>query len=487
MGKDTANKQSDTHHFPPVVAVLGHVDHGKTTLLDAIRKTSIADREFGGITQGIGASSVEIVYDGKKRQITFIDTPGHEAFGKMRSRGAKAADIGLLIVSAVDGVKPQTRESIQLLKDAQIPLIAVLTKVDLPTKNIEKIKQEIIREDILLEGFGGDVPVIEVAAPTGQNVKELLDLILLVSEVRKTDADVDPKGALKAIVIESKKDQRTGSKATVIVKNGTIRARDEVDCEGHAFRVRTIIDDKGAHIQEASIGQGVEIIGMEEVLPVGGIVSAKGEAVEKKEALTTEPKRDIVYHRPEDAEGISLILCADTQGSLEAIIAALPEGVRVVASKTGEITEADVLQAKATSAIVIGFNSRIRPDVQKLAFAEKILIKNYKIIYEMLDELTDVIEGKKLAALEVILGTAKILAKFPYEKTEAFGVGIVDGRLARGDKVRIMHGDDTVGETTIKSLRVGKNPVTKIDKGEAGLIFAHELDITIGDMLISVA
>lgn len=474
--------------FPPVVAVLGHVDHGKTSLLDAVRKSSIADREFGGITQAIGASSIETMYENKKRKITFIDTPGHEAFTKMRSRGAQAADIGLLIVSSADGVMPQTRESIQMLKAAQIPFIVVLTKSDLATKNPEKVKQQLLRENIILEGYGGDVPVIEISARTGQNIKELLDLILLVNELRNSDKQPSATSPVEAIVIESKLDSRAGAKATVIVKNGTIRPRDELACEGTVFRVRGLIGYNGEQLKEVSVGDGVELLGTEKMLSVGSIVTSKAQAAPAPEP---EPElsghRELVYQRKEEDTGLSLILCADTQGSLEAIIYSLPEEVKVLSQKTGEITEADVLLAKSTGALVLGFNIKIRPDVQKLAFTEKVLVKNYKIIYEMLDEISDVLEGKALAQLEVILGQAKVLAIFPYEKTFAYGISVVEGRVARGDRVRVMRGETVVGETTMHSLRVGKNSTSKVEKGhEAGIVLNSKLDITIGDMLLCV-
>lgn len=488
MDKRTTTKQETKLHFPPVVAVLGHVDHGKTTLLDAIRKSSVANREFGGITQAIGASSVEIVFDGQKRRITFIDTPGHEAFSNMRSRGAQAADIGLLIVSSVDGVMPQTRESIQLLKEAEIPFIVVLTMSDLPGKNLEKVKQQIIRENIILEGYGGDVPVIDVSAKTDHNIRELLDLILLVSDMKGVNELADAEGQFKAIVIESKRDLRIGPKSTIIIKNGTIHIREELQCEGKVFRVRTVINDLGKPMQTATIGDGVELLGPEEVLPVGGIVTDKNiQFTAKDQPADFNSTEEFVYHKPKDSEGLTVIITADTQGSLEAILATLPKGITIVSSKTGEITENDVLRAKATNAIVLSFNTKIRSEVEKLAFVEKVLVKSYKIIYEMLDEIADVLEGKRQMNVEHILGKAKILARFPFEKTHAFGISLLEGRIARNDRVRIMRGENVIGETTIQSLRVGKNSESKVTKGEAGLVLAHDLDITIGDMILSVS
>lgn len=485
--KQPTKNESVKQFFPPVVAVLGHVDHGKTSLLDAIRKTSRAIREYGGITQSIGASSIETTYENKKRRITFIDTPGHEAFSNMRSHGATAADIGLLVVSSVDGIKPQTKESIQLLVTAQIPIIAVLTMSDLPTKNPDRVKQELIRENVLLEGFGGDVPVIEVSAKANHNIKELLDLILLVAELKGISEKARQDGDLEAIVIESKRDPRAGTKATVIVKNGTIALKDEVSCEGQIFRVRMLLDELQKPVTKASVGEGVEILGSSEILPVGGVVRPKtfeAKPIDKPEPISLE---NFVYHKVKDSEGLSLILTADTQGSLEAIVQALPKGVSLVSARAGEISEADILQAKAVGAIALSFNTKIRSEVERLAFAEKVLVKSYKIIYEMLDELSEVLEGKRQMNLETILGKGKILASFPYEKRIAYGVSLLEGRLAKNDKIRIMRKDQAIGETTIQSLRVGKNPMPKVMKGEAGLVLAQDLDITIGDMIISFA
>lgn len=482
MADNTNTAQS--HLFPPVVAVLGHVDHGKTTLLDAIRQTSIAEREHGGITQKIGASSVEIMHEGKPARITFIDTPGHEAFSKMRSRGAQAADIGLLIVSAVDSVMPQTRESIQVLKQSGIPYIVVLTKADLPTKNTEKVKQQLMAENVLLEGYGGDIPVIEVSAKTNLNVKELLDLILLVQELHHEQAaPVAPDAPLRAIVIESRLDQKSGPRATVIVKNGTLKPREEIYTEDGMFKVRSLLDERGKPLQSATIGEAAEVIGFLKVPPVGCMLTDRQETLAaKKETPSTSAQP---YSPNANADELPIILVADSQGSLEAIVAALPEKVRLISQKTGEITEADVLLAKSTGAFAIGFNTKIRPEVAKLARTEKVLMKNYTIIYELLDEIADVIAGKELEMMEQIYGAAKVLAKFPYEKTFALGISVLEGRVAKGDKARLMRGEEVLGETQVSTLRVGKNPTSRVEQGhEAGITINPTLDFQVGDVLV---
>lgn len=463
--------------FPPVVAVLGHVDHGKTTLLDSVRKTSIAQREHGGITQRIGTSSVEIEHEGEKRRITFIDTPGHEAFVKMRGRGALAADIGLLIVSQVDGVMPQTKESISLLKNSGIPYIAVLTKSDAQQKNPEKVKQQLVKEEVMLEGYGGDVPVIEVSARDNVNIKELLDLILLVNDLHQKPSEISSNSPFSAIVIESKQDPKSGPKATAIIKNGKISVRDEITTGEVAGKVRSLISDSGKQVTEATVGEGVEILGFERVPEVGSQVY-KG--MEKKEEEKTEK-------RPaKNEEGIiSIILVADTFGSLEAIYASLPPKINVILKKTGDITSADVLLAKSTGSLVLGFNIKLKPDVVKLALTEKVLVKNYTIIYEMLDEIKDVVDGKALSLLEEVYGTAQVLAEFPFDKNKVMGIRVLEGRVAKGDKARIERGDEVVGEGYVNSVRVGREQTSKVEAGsEAGIIIGPAIDFELGDMVI---
>lgn len=485
MAKNEAAQQQ----FPPVVAVLGHVDHGKTTLLDAIRKSSIAQREKGGITQKIGASSVEIMHDGKERWITFIDTPGHEAFTKMRSRGAQAADISLLVVSAVDGVKPQTKESIEALKATKTPFIIVLTKADLPTKNSEKVKQELMHEQIKLEEYGGDTPVMEVSAKTNLNIKELLDLILLMFDLHKKPTyseDISIEKPLEAVVIESKLDVRAGPLATVIVKNGKIQVREDLQIDGQIFKVRTLFDTNGKPVQSAIVGDAVEVLGFTSVPSVGSLLTAKNNESVSTQEEKKPLKRELQYTKEEEHKGISIILIADTQGSLEAIIHALPEGIKLVKQKTGEVNDADILMAKSTGSIVLSFNTKLKPDIISLAFSEKVLLRNYEIIYELLDEVKDALEGKIQSQMEQIFGSAKVLAKFPFEKTFAFGISVLDGRIARGDHLRILREDETIGEVTINSLRIGKNTTSKVEKGhEAGIVLNGGLDIQVGDMILS--
>jgi translation initiation factor IF-2 len=475
-------KTKDIIQYPPVVAVLGHVDHGKTTLLDAIRKTNIAQREHGGITQKIGASTIEIEHEGNKRKITFIDTPGHEAFSKMRGRGAQAADIGLLIISAVDGVMPQTRESILLLKASKIPFIVVLTKSDSPEKNSEKVRQQLLKEEVMLENFGGDVPSIEVSAKTGSNVRQLLDLILLAFDLYKESGHykLSENNNFEGVIIESRLDPKSGSKVTAIVKNGIINVRDEVVAENAKGKVKNLISDNGKQVEKATVGEAVEILGFESVPAVGSIVYKKDQL---KEEVKIQEEEKVKKQEGEDF--LSIILCADTQGSLEAIINSLPQNINIILKKTGDIEASDIFFAKSVGAIVLGFNIKLKPEVVTLAKTEKVILKGYTIIYEMINEISDFVQGKLESLQEEILGIAKVLARFPYEKTEVLGISVTEGRVAKGDKVRVLRGEEVIGESYVSSVRQGKEQISKVESGQqAGMILAPRLDFTIGDVVI---
>ncbi len=487
MDKPSKSKQNDNKFYPPVVAVLGHVDHGKTTLLDAIRKTNVASREHGGITQKIGASQIEVTHEGKKESITFIDTPGHEAFSNMRTRGVAAADIGLLVISSVDGVMPQTVESINLLRKSKVPFIVVFTKSDDPQKLVDKAIQQLLKEEVMLENYGGDVPFIEVSAKENKNIDKLLDLILLVYEVKR-HANFYPfseNGPFMGIVIESKLDQRSGPRATVIVKNGKLKFRDAIYAGTAKGKVRSLISPSGKSVIEASVGEGVEVLGFEGVPPVGEVVTTTPKKIELEYSqeisnLPTSPFTE------ENQDMLSVVLCADSQGSLEAITNSMPEKVKFVVKKTGDIEVSDILFAKSTGSIVLGFNVKVKPEIQTLAKTEKVLVKSYTIIYEMIDEISDFVQGKLEALQEEILGIGKILASFPFEKTKVCGVRVEEGRIAKGDKVRLLRGEEVIGETRIISVRKGKEQTSKVEQGqEAGIILSPFLDFTIGDMVIS--
>lgn len=477
--KNLSKTEASVHSvITPVVTVLGHVDHGKTSLLDAIRKSNITASEHGGITQKIGASQILASHEGKERKITFIDTPGHEAFLQMRGRGTKVADIGLLVVSSVDGVMPQSRESIKILKGANIPYIVVLTKSDLEDKNIEKVKGQLLKEEVMLEGKGGDVPLIEVSAKTGENIKELLDLILLVSDMHP----VESSSQFKGVVIESRLDSKAGPKATIVVKGGKLALRDEIVSEKVLGRVRTLINDKGEQVKEAETGDAIEVLGFEEVPVVGSVVYKKGEKVQQEQLEENKVKA----FREGSENLLRVVIVADSYGSLEAIVAKVEEKINIVSQKTGEVTPADVDFAKSVGAIILGFNAKISSAVEKQAREEKIIFRNYNLIYEMIDEIEDFLEGKRLSLEPKILGRAKILALFPFDKKKVLGIQVLEGRVAKGDKVSLVRDESEIGAGVITSLRVGKEQISKVEKGqEAGILLSNEFDFRVGDMVVS--
>lgn len=363
--------------------------------------------------------------------------------------------------------------------------------------NAEKVKQQLLKEEITLEAYGGDVPVIEVSAKVNHNIKELLDLILLVYDINYDKFPFSAKNPLEAMVIESRLDQKSGPKATVIIKNGVLRVREEIFADNIKAKIKSLINDKGQQLKEATVGQAVEVLGFENVPKVGGVVKSKADEVQKEQVQiqpeTEETKETEETEVPigpnqeeESQEGMPIfIIRTDTYGSLEAILEALPKELRVASSKPGDIESSDVLFAKSVGAVVLGFNIKIKPEVLKLAATEKILLRNYNLIYEMIDEVKDLLEGKRLSMQEQVYGTAKVLASFPFEKTKVLGILVLDGRIAKGDRVRLIREDETIGESHVLSVRQGKEQTSKVEKGqEAGIVISPLLDFTIGDMLI---
>ncbi len=470
---------------PPVVVVLGHVDHGKTTLLDTIRQTSIAASEHGGITQGIGAYQVALDQD---RKITFIDTPGHEAFSQMRSFGTKVADIAILVVAANDSVMPQTIESIQIIKEANIPFIVAINKIDLPDANVDKVTQDLLRYEVMLESFGGQIPMVKVSAKQNQGITELLELIDLLAKM--TGLSGNAENPLKGTIIESRLDKGRGAVATAIIQDGTIKVAQPVFINGQLVKVRALIDYTGAHISEATCGMPVEILGLAQVPTIGAKLQGELPDTTGDVALI---KTRAHGSSKEDSESLKLILRADTVGSLDAIMAKIPDNVTTLSSEVGEITDADVLLAKSTKAIILGFATKIRPTALKLAEADRVLVRTYKIIYELLSELDDAAAGMlEPITTEEILGVGQIIAEFPFDKTKIAGTKVMDGRLARGDQARITRhdaqnesGEIIVGLARIKALRVQKDESNKVEKGkECGVLLDSEVDFRPGDAII---
>lgn len=491
MAKDTKSTQISSR--PPVVAVLGHVDHGKTTLLDTIRKTTVAAGEHGGITQHIGAYQID--YKGKNkesRKITFIDTPGHEAFSKIRSRGAQVADIAILVVAADDSVKPQTIESIAQIKAAGIPMVVAINKIDKPGVIVDKVKSDLAKHDVQVEGFGGDIPCVLISAKVGTGVDALLDLLFLVADM--TGLTGDPKAPLTAVVVEAKVDKFKGTVATLLIKSGTLTNSVPL-YEGQKLlgRVRAMMDEKGTRVTDAPPSKPVEVLGFSVLPSVGALLTGEPRAIETAETQKIDVRDTNVADflaamTAADKRRLKLLLKADTAGSLEAVKEALPKAeTDIVRSGLGDITEADILEAKATGAIVVGFNVKAGNTIEKLARVEKVIYRTYNIIYELLEEMGDVIDGmEELLSMERELGKATIIAEFPFNNDRVAGTKVLSGRLARGDSVRIMRGDTEIARVRIKSIRQGKNDITKVETGaECGIFFDKKVDFTLQDGIIA--
>ncbi len=483
MAKKSDKQQqtvSTTRHRPPVVAVLGHVDHGKTTLLDTIRKTDLATREHGGITQRIGAYTVVIQTREGRKKITFIDTPGHEAFAKMRSRGAAVADIAVLVVSAVDGVMPQTREAIQHIKQANIPTIVAANKVDLPEANIDRVKQQLAKAGVVVEGYGGDTVVLPVSAKTGAGVPELLDMIILLSEMKES---LMQDQVLSAVVIESKVDRNRGPVASVIIKTGTLHTGDSVWAGSVAGKIRAMISSLGEQLKEASPSEAVEILGFSSPLAVGSIVTS----APAREIAPALPAKDALTSAEGESEAtIKLVIKSDSTGTLDAVKEVLPADVQIVLLGIGDITESDILFAKTTAAVVVGFGVNVRPAAKKLAFLEHVMVKTYAVIYELVKELAEVVEAIKAGKVKEVLGQGEILAEFPFDGERIAGVRVKQGRLAKGDIVAVTRAEEEIGQAKIKSIRQQKKELNKIETGqECGVHLIPALDFKIGDAIIS--
>lgn len=489
MAKQEQQKAPTTR--PPVVTVLGHVDHGKTSLLDYIRKTSVTADEFGGITQHIGAYQAEIAADGKKRTITFLDTPGHEAFVKMRSRGARAADIAILVVAADDSVKPQTIESIKQIKSAGIPMIVAANKMDTEGANIDRVKQDLAKHEVQVEGFGGDVPIVPVSAKTGKGVDLLLDTIVLLGDTLELTGDASAAGS--AVVVETRVDKGKGMVATVIVQAGIIRPKTELyEGTSRIAKIRAMFDETGKPVVEAGPSKPVEILGFETLPHVGVVLHDHPVRPEQPaEPVAKKPVDELPdFLKPleeQEATKLEVVVKADTAGSLEAVQANLHERVRVVGSGVGDITEKDVQLAKSANAFIVGFNVSIRSSVRKLAETEGVVYRTYTIIYELLQELEEVVAGmREVISREREIGRGTILASFPFNQRQVAGTRVISGRFAKGDRVKVMRGEQEIGRAKIASLRVGREDQNKVmQDNECGVLLDPDIDFDVNDDIIA--
>lgn len=484
-------EKENSNFRPPIVAVLGHVDHGKTTLLDKIRDTNITEREAGGITQGIGAWQV-VTKEGKK--ITFIDTPGHEAFSTLRLRGAKIADIVLLVVAADDGVMNQTRESIQYIKESDTPFIVVITKTDLPAVEAERVKKQLSEESVICEDWGGDVVCVEVSGKTGQGVDDLLDMIVLVAEVNgvRGDATLDPE----VVVVEETMEEARGLVVRGIVKDGTLRVGDVLfeDEDGEIGKVRGIFNEKRKSVVEALPGDAVEVIGFGKTPRVGALITGTERQKAGEVPVLVRSASSTVGASGEkgrgngvSVEGFPIIIRADTVGSLEAIDKALSDSVRIFQQGVGGVVEGDIFSAKATGAVVVGFNVKVSKEVLRLAQEEGVRVYIYKIIYELTGDVSMWIKERDEQGRERILGKASIVAQFPHGKDRIAGCRVEQGRIVKSDKLRLVRGGEVAGSIWAKSIKRGRVEVEKVSEGEEfGMFFEPQFDFVMGDVIESV-
>jgi translation initiation factor IF-2 len=468
---------------PPVVVILGHIDHGKTTLLSKIKELDLTRKEHGGITQHIGVYQVKF----KNQLITFIDTPGHAAFNQMRSRGAKIADLAVLVVAASEGVKPQTLESLKFIKEAGINFLVALNKIDLPEVNIESAKKNLADNGIPIEGFGGDIVVVPVSAKEGKGIDDLLEMILLLVEMMSLQGN--PQEKLQAIVIESKIDSHKGPLATILVRNGSLKVGDEIKVENSFGKIKAMFDEKGQSISQALPSQPVEVLGFKEVPVVGGQVEEAKDKVLKEMLLPVKEKViSLTEEESQETESLKLkiILKADMEGTLEAIKNSLPADCQVIKAEVGEVNDSDILLADTSLAEVITFNVKVSNQIKKLAEGEKVKISSYKIIYELLEE----VEKKVLKIMEPtideeVLGKAEILAEFS-GKEKIAGCRVMEGEIKKNGQCHLLRNLKIIGEVRLKSMKKGKEDTQQVKKGEEfGVVLSPAIDFEVGDVLVS--
>jgi len=487
---------------PPIVVVMGHVDHGKTTLLDAIRKTNVAQREKGGITQHIGASVVQLP-DGRK--ITFLDTPGHEAFTSLRARGSQVTDIAVLVVAADDGVMPQTVEAINHAKAFNVPIIVAVNKIDKPGADPQRVRRELSELGLIPEEWGGDTIFVDVSAKTGQNVETLLEYILLMAELLELKARVE--GPAKGTVIESKLDKQKGPTATLLVQEGTLRVGDPVVAGTTYGKIRAMFDDKGRKLNSAGPSTPVEVLGFEE-LPMAGdtfmvvedekkarqIAEIRRQKKEQQEKLSKGLMLEEVFKKIEEGElkELKLILKTDTVGSLEALKKSLTElstpevSVRILHGAVGGITENDVMLAKASQAIIIGFNTRPDLKAKETAEREKVDIKLYSIIYEAIEDVKNALRGMlKPVQKEVVLGSAEVRATFKIKGVGTVaGCYVLDGKMLRNANARLIRDGVVIYTGKIEGLKRFKEDVQEVARGfECGIKLKDYNDVKVGDVI----
>ena len=485
-------EEADREHLirrPPVVTVMGHVDHGKTSLLDAIRKARVAAGEAGGITQHIGAYQVEIEHNNAARKLTFLDTPGHEAFTAMRARGTKVTDVAVLVVAADDGVRPQTLEAISHARAAEVPIVVAINKIDKEGASPDRVKQELSEQNLLAEEWGGDVVMVPVSAIKGENIDKLLEMLLLVTEVE--DLQANPDRMARGTVIEAHLDKAKGPVATLLVQNGTLRTGDVVAAGPVLGKVRAMVDDAGMRLKDAGPSFAVEALGFSEVPTAGDEFEVYADEKSARavvgdrasDARATRLAQQMASRRVSltamsgqanegELKELNLILKADVQGSVEAILGSLEQlpkdevQVRVLLSAPGEVTETDVDLAAASGAVIIGFNTSMASGARKAADANSVDVRDYDVIYKLLEDIQLAMEGLLEPELvEEALGEAEVRAVFTIGKSAVAGCYVTTGKIQRNCKVRVHRGKEIVYAGDLDSLRRNKDDVKEVATG----------------------
>jgi len=481
---------------PPVVTVMGHVDHGKTTLLDVIRKTNVTAREAGAITQHIGA--YQALVDGRK--ITFLDTPGHEAFTAMRARGAQATDIVTLVVAADDGVMPQTVEAIDHAKAAKVPIVVALNKIDKPDANPERVKQQLADLGLVVEEWGGDTVCVPISAKQGQGISDLLENLFLVADILELKADLD--SAAEGVVIEAKLDKTKGPLATLLIQKGTARRGDVVVAGSTWGKIRAMFDDQGNQVQKAEPSTPVEILGLNEVTTSGDrfiVLPDEHEArsiVEKRKYARPRPTLSLSVLSSQISDGrikeLNIVLKTDVEGSIEPLRTSIERlgtektKARVIHAASGSIAESDVLLASASKGIIIGFNAPASPGATQLADLEGVGIHHYDVIYKLIEDMDRTLKGMlEPTYAEVLSGRAEVRAVFPRSKLgKIAGLYVMEGRVSRDAQVKILRQNKVVRDYRIASLKRFKEDVSEVSAGlECGLGVEGTADFQIGDII----
>ena len=488
---------------PPVVVVMGHVDHGKTSLLDAIRHSHVTSREAGGITQHIGAYTVQI----NGSPITFLDTPGHEAFTAMRMRGAQITDIAVLVVAADDGVMPQTVEAINHAKAAGVEVIVAINKMDKPSANPERVKQELVEYGLIAEDWGGETICVPVSAATKDGIDTLLEMIILTAEMKELKAN--PNKPARGAIIEAQLDKGRGPVATVLVQEGTLNIGDPIVAGSSFGRIRAMMDDKGRRVKKAGPSKPVEILGLSEVPAAGEsfyVAANEKQARQLAESVVAQSRKDMLKDTPQkvslddlfsqiqsgNVKELNIVVKADVQGSVEAVKQSLEKlsneevRIRIIHGGVGAITESDVMLATASNAIIIGFNVRPEPSAKAFADEEKVDVRLYRVIYNAIEDITAAMKGMLDPVYEEkVIGHAEVRQLF-----KASGVGtiagsyVLDGKFTRNSQVRILRDNIVVYEGELESLKRFKDDVKEVNTGyECGLVFKKFNDLKEGDII----